>query len=290
MACTSSGGELVPARPGPASRRPAGTPRRRRRRPPRRTRRTAASSPGRPRGDPSRSPGRSPSCAPARSTRRLPAHRSPCSSAGGSGGPHSSSARGGRLLDAGRGAAGSTRPRLDGPAGQWPQPPLDEELGPVVGRREVDGLRAEVAGRRVVEAAEVRTGDAVQRGQLDPEVGARSLAVRPPTSIHSSTRPDGRSRTTSGTPTRRRSRRARQPGGLALEQAGHRRRVGLGEQRARRACPAGRPGRCRRRAPGVTAGRRARRPARRAASPITTAATCSTRSRQASSRRSNISA
>ena len=140
-------GQLVPRRPGRASRRPAGTPRRRRRTRPRRSRRTAASSPGRPRDAPSRRPGRSASCAPAASTRRLPAHRSPCRSAGGSGGPHRSSARARGLLDERR-APGVEPAELDGPAGQRPQAALDEELGPVVGRREVDGLRAEVARRR----------------------------------------------------------------------------------------------------------------------------------------------
>ena len=60
----------------------------------------------------------------------------------------------------------------------------------------------------------------------------RCAAVRPPTSIHSSTRPDGRSRTTSGTATAPVRAQRPQAGRLALEQPGHRVGMGLGEQRS----------------------------------------------------------
>ena len=135
--------------------------------------------------------------APVQSTSRLPAHRSPWSSAGGSAGPH---ARRPAPRRARRGRAPPVEPpELDGPARQRAEPPLDEELGPVVGRREVDGLRAEVptgASSSPPKCGPVTRWRAASRAPRRPR-----SRVRRPTSIHSSTRPDGRSRTTSGTAT-----------------------------------------------------------------------------------------
>ncbi len=131
--------QLVPRHPLRPARRQRVRPRRRRRTRRRRSRRTAASSPGRPRGGPSTAAGSISQLAPSRSTIRLPAHRSPCSSAGGSGGPHSSPA-----LVPSRStiasAPASSRPSATARADERAHPPLDVELGPVRRRREVDGL------------------------------------------------------------------------------------------------------------------------------------------------------
>ena len=237
--------ELVPLDAvGPAG-RPAGGPRRRRRTPRRRTRRTAASSPGRPRGGPSTSPGRSASwrrrgrpsgCHPRGRRAAAPAARADRTARAARVATRSTSAS----------APGSRRPASTARAGQRPDSALDVERGPVVGRREVDRLRADVAAEVGVEAAEPRPGRAVDGGEAPAEV---LLGARPPRPPARSTPAPARA----GPRARPRARRwRRSPAGPAGRRPPARTCRGAGRRAswrtaARRACPTGRRWRCRRR-------------------------------------------
>ena len=170
--------------------------------------------------------------APARSTRRLPAHRSPCSRAGGSSAaPNRLQPVGRQPLEAGDGAVRQGA-GVAGQAGEGQQPLGGVELGP---RRR----RARWAGRGCRwcggPPARTRAGAAGGGGPAPAELGLGARARAAPSSIHSSTRNGGASASpsatasTSGTAHGPGLAQPPQPGRLGGEEPGRRARVGLGE-------------------------------------------------------------
>ena len=143
-------------------------------------------------------------------------------------------------------ASGSRRPASTARCRQRPDPALDVERRP--SRRSASGRPAAIrCTRRVlVEAAEVRPGGAVERGEAPAEVGlARRGAA---TDVDPRQHEPGRrsSRTTSGTATASVARRARRPAASRSNSPGSG-SAGSSGTAVRPACRRGTPGRCRRR-------------------------------------------